>query len=97
MDIFAFPLQFDSDGIRKLKNGTDNYYSQLLTLAILTEPETHPLTPDFGTIDPTFKTVERGRFLIQAARFVPEITLTNIEIDLQAEDKSLIKFSFRKR
>jgi len=97
MDIFAFPIKFDGGIIKKVTHNTNDYFSQLLTLAILTEPQIHPITPEFGTLDPTFKTIERGQFITQAARFVPEIIVTDVNINLNVDEKVLVNFSFRKR
>jgi len=97
MDIFAFPLRFDDGEIRKLEDSSDDYYSQLLTLTMLTEPHTHPITPEFGVLDPTFKNIEKTLFITQAARFVPEIQITNIEVNLTNPDEPAVSFGFRKR
>ena len=53
-----------------------------------TEAGTHPLTPDYGVQDPTFKTIDRGQFLIHAGRYVPEIKIISVETSINEEDGS---------
>lgn len=80
MDMIKFPVRFDSTGIEKLGEGSNDYYSQLLSICMLTEPGTHPMTPSFGSYDPAFRIVDKGIFVLNAAQFVPEVTITNIDI-----------------
>lgn len=94
MDMIEFPLKFDSTGLKKLKEGTHDYYSQLLSISILTEPMTHPLTPQFGSYDPTFRTIDKGLFVLNAARFIPEVRISNITTESQSDSQIKINFSF---
>lgn len=98
--MMKFPMSFteSSGGYETLARGSDNYYRQLLSVAARTEPATHPLTPDFGVMDPTFRSVDRGQFLLQASRFVPEIEVVSIETDLDIENgTNIVNFSFIQR
>ena len=97
MDTIKFPIQFDSTGLAKLSEGGSDYYKQLLTLAILTEPGRHPLTPSFGINDPVFTTLDKGQFVIQAARYVPEVIITGIDAELSAEEDVSVVFGFKVR
>tara|TARA_Y100000310_G_scaffold137861_2_gene136798 strand:+ start:691 stop:1002 length:312 start_codon:yes stop_codon:yes gene_type:complete len=100
MDSMKFPIRFDqtNGGCVKLRHRSDDYYRQLLTIAARTEPASQPLTPSFGVMDPTFKSVERGQFLFSAARFVPEVDITSIETRLEEADGTMIvNFGFRQR
>jgi len=100
MDSMKFPIRFDqtNGGCVKLRQGSDDYYRQLLTIAARTEPASLPLTPSFGVMDPTFKVIERGQFLFSAARFVPEVDITSIETRIEEADGSMIvNFGFRQR
>lgn len=94
MDMIEFPLKFDSTGLKKLKEGTHDYYSQLLSISILTEPMTHPLTPQFGSYDPTFRTIDKGLFVLNAARFVPEVRIVEVITESQSDSHIKINFSF---
>jgi hypothetical protein len=80
MDMISFPIRFDSSGFVKLTEGTTDYYSQLLSICMLTEPGTHPFTPSFGANDPAFTNIDKSLFILNASQFVPEIELTNIDI-----------------
>lgn len=97
MDTIAFPIRFDATGLKKHAQGSDAYLSQILTLSILTEPGIHPYGADYGIWDPTFTSLDKGRFVIQAAYFVPEVVITAINTELDYEGKMAISFGYRKR
>jgi hypothetical protein len=100
MDAMKFPVRFNetNGGLAMLGDGTDDYYRQILSVAARSEPGSLPLTPDFGVMDPTFKSIDRGQFLFAAARFVPEIEVLSVESTVLEEDgQSIVNFSFIKR
>ena len=97
MDTICFPIKFDSTGLAKHAQGSEAYLPQMLTLAILTEPGVHPYGADYGIWDPTFTSLDKGRFIIQAAHYVPEVVITAINTDLDPEGKMAISFGYRKR
>ena len=97
MDTIAFPVKFDGTGLAKHAQGTDAYFSQMLTLSILTQPGVHPFGAEYGIWDPTFTSLDKGRFIIQAAHYVPEVVITAIETELDVEGKMAISFGYRKR
>lgn len=78
--MIKFPIEFDSSGLAKLDDRTTEYYSQLLSICMLTEPGTHPMSPQFGSYDPSFSVIDKGIFVLNASQFVPEVTITNIDI-----------------
>lgn len=94
MDMIQFPLKFDSTGLKKLQEGSSDYYSQLLSISILTEPLTHPMTPQFGSYDPTFRTIDKGLFILNAARYVPEVRITELITEQDIDSKINVTFSF---
>lgn len=96
MDCLSFPIKFESNGISKLEDGSYDFFKQLLTIALLTEPGENPITPEFGVIDPSFNPVEPADFIITAAKFVPEIEITSISSNIDKETSSIFaEFSFR--
>lgn len=96
MDMMQFPLRFDSTGIKKLTDGTEEYYSQLLSIALLTEPMTHPFTPQFGANDPAFRNIDKGLFVLTCARFVPEVKITSLSNEINdSTGESKVSFSFQ--
>ena len=100
MDAMKFPLKFNetNGGLVMTEEGTDDYYRQFLSVAARTEPGELPLTPSFGVMDPTFKSIARGQFLSAAARCVPEIEIMTINSFLNEEDgQNIVNFSFIKR
>ncbi len=94
MDTIKFPIKFDTSGIQKLTDGSYDYYSQLLTVALLTEPRSHPFSPRFGVDDPAFSTIDKGLFVFNASRFVPEVEITSIEIIDEYDGSIGVSFSF---
>lgn len=95
MQMIKFPIKFDSTGFMKLQDGTSDYYAQLLTIACLTEPQTFIFSPRFGVLDPSFRGLDKNVFILNAARFVPEVQIINFETELDAASgKTNIQFSF---
>ena len=94
MDAIKFPIKFDSSGISKLTDGSDEYYSQLLTIAVLTEPQTLPFSPKFGVYDQSFRGLDKGLFLLNAARFVPEVQIIDLNTNLDSDGTVNATFSF---
>jgi len=97
MDSLKFPLEFDIYGFKKLTDGSDEYYKQMMSIAALTEPGVLKITPDFGVYDPTFNMADRGQFVINASRYVPEIQILQVENIIDQQGNSTISFSFRRR
>jgi hypothetical protein len=93
MDSLAFPIKFDSTGIKKHQEGTTDYYSQLLSICMLTEPGTHPMTPGFGAFDPVFQEIDKNVFILNAAQFVPEIRITAMDTTGVEQSSGLAKIS----
>lgn len=94
MDCLSFPIKFTDSGLQSLAEGSYDYYKQILTISILTEPGEHPITPDFGVYDPSFIPVEPENFILNAARFVPEIEIKNINPSLNGDGSVSVEFSF---
>jgi hypothetical protein len=94
MDTIKFPLQFDSSGLVKLEEGSADYYSQMLTIAMLTEPHTFPYAPKFGVYDPAFSDIDKNLFVLNAARFVPEVEITDLETNTDNSGTVNATFSF---
>lgn len=96
MPCIKFPIEFDSSGLAKLDEGTVGYYSQLLSVCMLTEPGTHPMSPQFGSYDPSFSVIDKSIFVLNASQFVPEVTITNIDISNkdQSSGASRVSVSF---
>jgi len=94
--MIQYPIKFGRDGFVKLTEGSTDYYAQLLTISLLTEPFTHPFAPDFGSNDPTLRIIDKATIVLNAARFVPEVRVTNISVaDASlSTGKSNVTFSF---
>jgi len=94
MNTIKFPIRFGSDGLELLRDGSEDYYAQLLTMAILTEPRTHPYSPFFGVNDPSFTSIDRGLFILNAARYVPEVEITSLSVNTKTDGTAGVSFSF---
>jgi hypothetical protein len=97
MDSIKFPMQFTSGGLSRVAEESDEYYRQLLAISALTEPNSLPLTPDFGIWDPTFSTVEKGQFVLHSSRFVPEVEIEEVDVSINDEGESVVSFAYRRR
>jgi hypothetical protein len=97
MDTIKLPIEYDNSGFTKITDGTDEYYKQLLSITARTEPKTHPITPQFGVFDPTFNSIDKGQFMIQAARHVPEIRLLSIETNETNQGGRDVAFTYSRR
>jgi len=81
MDTIKFPLRFAESGeALRLSDGSDEYYAQMLALAMQIMPGELPLAPDYGTEDPTFSTDSKLTFIATAASYVPEVEISEVEI-----------------
>lgn len=96
MDSLEFPIKFEQTGMKKLEDGSYDYFKQMLTISLLTEPGEHPLTPDFGVLDPSFTPIEPADFILNAARFIPEVEIVTINPSVDKSDGGIVvDFSFR--
>jgi hypothetical protein len=96
MDMIKFPIRFDRTGLQKHTDGSEDYYAQLLSIALLTEPRTHVFSPRFGVYDPSFRGIDKGVFILNAARFVPEVQILNLQTDIDVDGgDAKVEFSFR--
>jgi hypothetical protein len=94
MDSIKFPIKFDRTGLQKLTDGTEDYYAQILTIAMLSEPGILPFSPGFGVNDPTFTGIDKGIFVLNASRFVPEIEITEFESIERPDGTDDVSFTF---
>jgi len=95
MQMIQFPIKFDSSGLVKLDENTSDYFAQLLTIACLTEPQTFIFSPRFGVRDPAFNGIDKNVFILNAARFVPEVQIINLQTELdEASGVTNVQFSF---
>ena len=94
MDSLKFPITFNNDGsLTKLAEGSDEYFKQLVSFCLLTEPNSLRLTPDFGVFDITFNKLAPEALAISVNKFIPEIQIKNIKGSL-AEDDGTVTVSF---
>jgi len=76
------PIRFTNEAgrgqIATIEDGSDEYYATLLGNCLRIEPSELPISTFFGTLDPSFATSTPLRTVQNAARFVPEISITDV-------------------
>lgn len=99
MDSFKFPITFDNDGgITKVIESSDEYFKQLISFCLLSEPNSLRLTPDFGVFDPTFNRLAPEALAVSVNKFIPEIRIRNITGSLAEENGTLtVSFSYNRK
>lgn len=98
MDTLKFPIRFTrTREIEKIREGTDDYVRQMISVCILTEPFVLPLTPDFGTADPSFSTVSPSSLMLNINKFIPEISLVAVNTLLNETSGTVnVKFVYNR-
>lgn len=97
MDSIAFPIRFTSDrDLKKHAGGSAEQYAQILAIAAQTLPGEMPITPNFGSADPTFSD-EAKNLMFTAAAFVPEIRLVDVQISDTEDGRAQVDVSFELR
>lgn len=97
MDCLKFPISYDASGFAKVVEGSTDYYKQLLSICARTEPGISPLFPTFGVFDPTLMVADKGQFVLNAAKFIPEIQIGEVETIFSPEGDSAVAVSFTRR
>jgi hypothetical protein len=97
MDSMRIPFRFRGGEIEKVVEGTDEYYAQLLALTAQIAPGELPLTPEYGVNDPTFNEEAKRQLAFIVGSLVPEIVLTNVEVDQDDTGKVGIQIGFTRR
>jgi len=96
--MIKFPISFGKNGFAKLIDGSHDYYTQLLSIAILTEPQTHPFSPRFGAFDPSFIGIDKSLFVLTAAKFVPEVEIISVNSEFDESNGNVnVSFEFRRK
>lgn len=75
MDTIAIPVKFEGGAIRTITEGSDEYYAHLLAFALQTEQGEMILNPTFGILDPIFDEDLTFQLSLQAAQYVPEVSV----------------------
>lgn len=97
MDTFKFPVRFRQKGVEKIEEGTDEYYSHLLALAIQIIPGELPLSPQYGVQDPTFSADLTRDLAFTAGAYIPEIIIDTANINPSETGLTQVDISFRQR
>lgn len=98
MNTLRLPITFGPDyTIRTVEDGTDEYYSLLLADALRIEPGELPISTFFGVLDPTFGFDTPLRAVQNAARHIPEISVTDVSSTLDADGQVNLRVKFTVR
>jgi hypothetical protein len=95
MSTLSVPFRFTLNGSAAQHiDGSDSYYAHILSSVLQTEPGELALDASFGTEDPTFERINRASIIEVAAKYVPEIQITNIStiIDDNGNEQVVISF-----
>jgi hypothetical protein len=95
MNTLSVPFRFARSGsVAQHTEGSDFYYSHILSNVLQTEPGELALDSSFGTEDPTFQRINRASIVEMAAKYVPEITINDITsiIDDNGNEQVVISF-----
>jgi len=92
--ILAFPVQFRNGAFVVHTDDTDPFYTQLLSMALMIQPDELPLNPNFGTSDPTFTNISRATIIEKASKYVPEILITGISDFVADSGEELVQINF---
>jgi len=65
----------------------------MISVCILTEPFVLPLTPDFGTADPSFSTVSPSSLMLNVSKYIPEISLVSVTPSMN-EESGIVNVKF---
>lgn len=97
MDTFKFPIRYRQGAVEKLDEGSDEYYAQLLALAIQIVPGELGLNPQYGVEDPTFSEVLTRDLAFTAGAYIPEIIIDTADISTNEMGQSRVNINFRQR
>ena len=99
MTSLKFPITFDNDGsLTKVLEFSDEYFKQLISFCLLTEPNSLRLTPDFGVFDPTFNRLSPEILAISVNKFIPEIQIKNVAGSFSEGDGVLsVSFTYNRK
>lgn len=80
MNTLRVPFKFNQRtyALETIKDDSDEYYANLIGLAVQIEPGSLPISTFYGTEDPTFNENPRQNISNQVTRLVPEISIKQV-------------------
>lgn len=90
MQTLALPLTFSNGDAVVYTDTEDIYYSHLLALNLQIEPRELPLSIKFGTWEMTLNAESRSDAIELAARYIPEISLDEIALDIDDNGRETV-------
>ena len=98
MNSLKFPISFDSDGtITKVQENSDEYFKQLISFCLLTEPNSLRLTPDYGIFDITFARISPETIALAVGKFIPEVQIQSVRGSLVEDGTLSISFIYNSK
>lgn len=80
MDSIEFPIKFSNNEIKKLSDGSDDFFNQAISVLVQTVPGEMPLDPGFGIRSMEF-TKPRSSIIQRAIEsYYPEIAVKKIDV-----------------
>jgi hypothetical protein len=80
MDTIAFPLRFSANHLATLETGSEEYFNQLISVAIQTAPGEYALDIDFGIKDMTFTDMTSSSIKQTLSFYFPELFVDNVKV-----------------
>lgn len=95
MNTLRLPIRFKTNySMETISDATDEYYAKLLADSLRIEPGELPISTSFGVLDPSFEYQTPLKAVRNAARHIPEISVTNVSSKLDNTGKILLKVDF---
>lgn len=95
MDTFSVPFRFSGGLAAKHQEGSDQYYLNILSMVLQTQPGEMPLDANFGVNDPVFERINRATIMELAAKYVPELTIEQIATILDNDGVERVVVQYR--
>ena len=96
MNTIRLPMRFKEDSfeMEKILENTDEYYANLLGLAVQIAPGALPISTFYGVEDPTFDSGGIAKVGLALSNLIPEIRVTTSEavVDNNGQVNLAIKF-----
>jgi hypothetical protein len=98
MDTLRLPLTFRKPSYAAVvvPDATDPYYATLLANIVQMQPGELPISNTFGIYDPAFQIQESSRVVENAARYIPEIRVTNVDSKMTDSGDTKVSIAFER-
>lgn len=96
MDTIKLPFRLQNGSFQTIRDGTDEYYANLIYCLTLTEAGEVIMRPEVGRGDIIFDNRQIQTLAYNVAEFIPEIDLDTFEATLDESGELRIKMAFER-